>query len=129
MTARAGRRSWQPRWVDRVEKGADVLGLARHLSIRETALSVFAYGSLSFGLAAGAHRLQVRRDSPSYNAGGRHLGPRPPDMLCQRLQVLHDGCEVELVARAGEAAQAHALESMVGLQVRKAHLDLLALVA
>jgi hypothetical protein len=40
-------------------------------------------------------------------------------MLCQRLQVLHDGSEVELVARAGKAPQAHALESMVGLQVCK----------
>jgi hypothetical protein len=50
-------------------------------------------------------------------------------VLCQRLQVLHNGCEVELVARTGEPAQAHTLESMVGLEVRKAHLDLLALVA
>jgi hypothetical protein len=62
-------------------------------------------------------------------AGGRLVRPRPPDMFCQRLQVLHDGCEVELVARAGEAPQAHALEAMMGLEVRKAHLDLLALVA
>jgi hypothetical protein len=50
-------------------------------------------------------------------------------VLCQRLQVLHNGREVELVARTGEPPQAHALESMVGLQVREAHLDLLALVA
>jgi hypothetical protein len=28
-------------------------------------------------------------------------------MICQRLEVLHDGGEVELVACAGEAAQAH----------------------
>jgi hypothetical protein len=33
---------------------------------------------------------------------------------------------VEFVASAGEAPQAHALEAVVGLQVRKAHLDLLA---
>jgi hypothetical protein len=50
-------------------------------------------------------------------------------MLCQRFQVLHDGGEVEFVARAGQPPQTHALESMVGLEVRKAHLDLLALVA
>jgi hypothetical protein len=36
---------------------------------------------------------------------------------------------VELVARAGEAAQTHAFEAMVGLQVRKAHLDPLPLIA
>jgi hypothetical protein len=35
--------------------------------------------------------------------------------------------EVELVACAGEAAQAHAFEPVMGLQVRKAHLDLLTL--
>ena len=57
------------------------------------------------------------------------MRPRPPDVLCQRLQVLHNSREVELIARTGEPAQAHALEPMVGLQVRKAHLDLLALVA
>jgi hypothetical protein len=50
-------------------------------------------------------------------------------VLCQRLQVLHNSREVELIARTGEPPQAHALEPMVGLQVRKAHLDLLALVA
>ena len=57
------------------------------------------------------------------------MRPRPPDVLCQGLQVLHNGREVELVARTGEPPQAHALESMMGLQVRKAHLYLLALVA
>jgi hypothetical protein len=50
-------------------------------------------------------------------------------MFCQGLQVLHDSCEVELVACAGEAPQPNSLKSMVGLQMRKAHLDLLALVA
>src|SRR5271167_3089335 len=50
-------------------------------------------------------------------------------MVCEGLQVLHDGCEVELVARAGEASEAHALEAMVGLQVRKSHLDPLPLIA
>lgn len=36
---------------------------------------------------------------------------------------------MELVARAREAAQTQALESMMGLQVRKSHLDPLPLVA
>jgi hypothetical protein len=42
---------------------------------------------------------------------------------------LDDGCEVELVARSGKAPQTHALEAMMDLQVRKAHLDFLALIA
>jgi hypothetical protein len=50
-------------------------------------------------------------------------------MACQRFEVLHDGAEVELVARAGGAAQAHAFETMMSLQVRKAHLDLVTLIA
>src|SRR5262245_38158484 len=36
---------------------------------------------------------------------------------------------MELVACAGEASQAHALEAMVGLQVREAHLDPLPFIA
>src|SRR5262245_41525214 len=39
------------------------------------------------------------------------------------VEVLHDGSEVELVAGAGQAAQPHALEAVMGLQVCKAHLD------
>ncbi len=50
-------------------------------------------------------------------------------MAGERFEVLHDGSEVELIARAGETTQSHPLEAMVGLQVRKAHLDLLAFVA
>jgi hypothetical protein len=37
-------------------------------------------------------------------------------MVRERFEVLHGGREVELVARAGEVAQTHALEAMVGLQ-------------
>jgi hypothetical protein len=36
---------------------------------------------------------------------------------------------VELVARAGEPSQTHALKAMVNLQVREAHLYFLALIA
>src|SRR5438128_1331507 len=50
-------------------------------------------------------------------------------MIGKGLQVLHDSCEVELVARAGEPPEAQALEAMMGLQVRKPHLDPLAFVA
>jgi hypothetical protein len=65
----------------------------------------------------------------SCNAGGGLVQHRPPDMFCEGLQILHGSSEVEFVARAGETPQTHALEAMVGLEVRKAHLDLLALVA
>jgi hypothetical protein len=50
-------------------------------------------------------------------------------MVRERFEVLHSGREVELVARTGEAPQTHPLKAMVGLQVRKAHLDSLPLVA
>jgi hypothetical protein len=42
---------------------------------------------------------------------------------------MHDGGEMELVARTGKPSEAHALESVVGLQVRKPHFDPLSLVA
>ena len=45
------------------------------------------------------------------------------------LEVLDNCPEVELIASAGEAPKAHALESVVDLQVSKPHLDLLALIA
>ena len=51
-------------------------------------------------------------------SGGRHG---------ERLQVLHS--ELELIARAAEASQAHAFEAVVGLQVREAHFDSLPLIA
>jgi hypothetical protein len=42
---------------------------------------------------------------------------------------LDDGGEVELVASTAEATQAHPLEAMLNLQVGKAHLHFLALIA
>jgi len=50
-------------------------------------------------------------------------------MVCDRLEVLHDGGEVELIACTREASEAHTLEAMMGLQVSKAHLHLLAFVS
>ena len=50
-------------------------------------------------------------------------------MVCERLEILHDGREVELVARAGEPSQTHTLKAMVNLQVREAHLYFLGLIA
>lgn len=54
---------------------------------------------------------------------------RPDETERHRLQVLNSGGEVELVTGSGQAAQPHALEAMVRLQVLEAHLDPLALVA
>ena len=49
-------------------------------------------------------------------------------MVCQRFEVLRDSREMELVTRTGKATQAHALEAMMGLQVREPHLDALSLI-
>ena len=50
-------------------------------------------------------------------------------MFRKGLEVLRSGDEMAFISRTGDAPQAHTLEAMVGLEVRKAHLDLLALVA
>ena len=50
-------------------------------------------------------------------------------MFREGLEVLRGGDEMAFVSCTGDAAQAHPLEAMVGLEVRKAHLDLLALIA
>jgi hypothetical protein len=67
-----------------------------------------------------------------FNSGGICGGlvwRRSPVVVCERFEVLHDGREMELVACAGEASQAHAFEAVVGLQVREAHFDSLPLIA
>ena len=51
-----------------------------------------------------------------------------PEVVCKRLEVLHDCGEVELVARAGKTSQSHTLETVMRLKVRKTHLHLLAIV-
>src|ERR1700722_3553322 len=48
---------------------------------------------------------------------------------CQRLEVLDDGGEVEFVACTRQAAEPHAFEAVVNLQMGEAHLDTFALVA
>ena len=50
-------------------------------------------------------------------------------MFRQGLEILRSGDEMAFVACTGDASQTHALEAMVGLEVRKAHLNLLALIA
>ena len=50
-------------------------------------------------------------------------------MFCEGLEVLRGGDEMAFVSCTGDAPQTHTLEAMVCLEVRKAHLDLLALIA
>ena len=50
-------------------------------------------------------------------------------MVCERLEILGDGRKMELVARASEPPQPHALEAMVDLEVGKPHLHFLARIA
>jgi hypothetical protein len=50
-------------------------------------------------------------------------------LLCERLKILRDRCEYELVIGAGQAPQSQALKAMLNLQMGKAHFDFLALIA
>jgi hypothetical protein len=54
-------------------------------------------------------------------------GGTPVCMLLVHDDRLDSGRSRKLVARAGEAPQAHAFEAVMCLQVRKSHLNLLAL--
>ena len=67
----------------------------------------------------------VGRHACSRNACSQHVRRRPPDTDRKSFEVLHDCGEVELVARAREPPQSHALEAMMGLEVRKPHLHFL----
>jgi hypothetical protein len=75
----------------------------------------------SAGLSESAHRHLIR-DHLAAATGER----RPDEAQRHRLQVLHGGRQMKLVACTSEAAQPHALESVVGLQVPEAQLDTLA---
>jgi hypothetical protein len=46
----------------------------------------------------------------------------------QGLEVLYDGGEVKFVTRAGKPSQPHAFETVVGLEMSKAHLNALAFI-
>ena len=60
---------------------------------------------------------------------GGFAGWWTPEVVCERLEILGDGRKMELVARACEPPQPHALEAMVDLEVRKPHLHFLARIA
>ena len=50
-------------------------------------------------------------------------GWRPKNPERERFEVLHNGGEVEFVARGGKSPEPHPLEAVVNFQVREAHLD------
>jgi len=84
------------------------------------------------GLAERRVMPRVRRDaSPPVrgNSRGGMIGWCREQAQRHGLQVLDDGREVELVACAGQPTQPKPLEGVMGLEVSKAHLDPLSLVA
>ena len=94
--------------TDSVEKRLRCLSFGSLLEHLRDSIGLFTY---SFG--CGVPPLMRRgHHNPSCKTGHRFVRSRPPDVLCQRLQVLRNGCEVELVARApGRVlAGAHAFE-------------------
>ena len=103
-------------WVDAVEKGFDSIIV-----------------SLDVPLMVGATGVLRRRGERHHrrlgNERGRSLPWRPENSKRERLEVLDDGGEVELVARTGKPPKPHAFEAMVGLQMREPHLNALSLVS
>jgi hypothetical protein len=62
---------------------------------------------------------------PARTLTQRMRGPfrwRPEDSERERLKVLGDGGEMELVARTRKPPKPHTLEAMVGFQMRELHL-------
>jgi hypothetical protein len=57
------------------------------------------------------------------------VGRRPEGAYRQGLEVLHNGGEMEFVARAGKTSQPHAFEPVLNLEMSEAHLDTPLLVA
>ena len=47
-------------------------------------------------------------------------------MECHRLEVLHDGGKVKLVAGARKTSEPHTFETVMGFEMSKAHLNALA---
>ena len=78
---------------------------------------------------SGLGRSPYARRTDASSRARRHVRWWPEQAQRHRLKVLHDGGKVELVACAGETAQPQSLEAVVGLQVRKAHLHALTLIA
>ena len=72
---------------------------------------------------------QKQTDTGRPNSRLSQLGRWSEQAQGHGLEILNDGGEMELVARAGKATQSHAFESVMRLQMRKAHLDPLPFIA
>src|SRR4029077_12372993 len=66
---------------------------------------------------------EVSRSRPAREHGGWTEGSKR-----EGFQVLYDCREMKFVTRTGEPSEPHAFETMVGLEVSKAHLDALAFI-
>jgi hypothetical protein len=118
--------------TDSVEKVPVEMGKALRTTFARPAVIPFSVAPTSGRgvICAGVQRLmEVGRHAHSRNACGGHVRRRPPDTDRERLEVLRDCGEVELVTSARETSQSHSLEAMMGLEVSKPHLDLLSLIA
>ena len=113
-----------PVWVDTVDKVGDepdeVLGWSPLTVI--SPCSLVCASCAAFAVDGKPSRTLI------VHSGG-FAGWWTPEVVCERLEVLGDVRKMELVARAGEPPQPHALEAMVDLEVGKPHLHFLARVA
>lgn len=66
---------------------------------------------------------EVSRDGAAREHDGRTEGSKR-----KGFQVLYDGREMKFVTRTGEPSEPHAFETVVGLEMSKAHLDALAFI-
>src|SRR5262249_43306642 len=101
-------RSRRPKMTDAVDKVGTGMARAAVCLIRLSPVR----GMLAFARTAAAGD----GNCLSCHAGERLVGRRAPAVVRERFEVLHGGRQMELVARAGEASQTHALKAMVGLQ-------------
>ena len=114
-----GQRVFQHNRTDIVDKVANDLGEAARTGVGQGRL---LRAAAAIDGAASGHQARSR------DACDRRVWWRPPDADRKCLEVLHDCGKVELVARPREASQPHALEAMMGLEVREPHFDFLPLI-
>jgi len=104
----------RPQWVDAVEKVSFLLIASDWRGI-EIGESLGGGSGLIVPWVSGNRRARERDE---WTKGSKRQG----------LQVLYDGREKKFVAGTGQPAEPHAFETMVGLEVSKAHLDALAFI-
>src|SRR6476660_8968041 len=93
--------------------------------------STWAKGSIGLGIAvagSGRRATLTQHELDACNSRRQRLG-RLQQPQGQRLQVLNNSCEMELIPGAGQASQPQPLEVMMRLQMCKSHLDALSFVA